>query len=187
MSKVNVKSDSVIDSDVHSISYPSTRPKKQSWYKSPWVIGWLLLVLTVLIVNGYMIMQSINDFPGLVVDDFYERGQDYEENILQKLENNDKWQTQFQLSDIYHNQMASLRFMITDQQGNTAPVEKLTLFAYRPSDAKKDFSEVMTLSQDKHIYQANMTFKSKGKWDLLASVLIDGHEMNYAYSIFVKE
>jgi len=65
--------------------------EKQLWYKSPWLIGWLLLVVIVLAVNAYMITQSINNFPGLVVDDFYERGQDYEENINKKLENNNKW------------------------------------------------------------------------------------------------
>lgn len=161
--------------------------KKQSWYKSPWVIGWLLLVLTVLAVNGYMIFQSMNDFPGLVVDDFYERGQDYEENILTKLENNRKWSTEFQLPGIQVKKPADIAFTISDSAGNPAAVEKITLFAYRPANAKQDFSSPMSLSEDKKFYRATLTFASKGKWDLLASVVIDGTEVNYAKRIFVKE
>lgn len=176
---------SVSAENINSTS--GSHSKKQSWYKSPWVIGWLLLVATVLVVNGYMIYQSVNDFPGLVVDDFYERGQDYEENILTKLESNQKWTTDFHLSDIHLNTETNIGFTITDSEGKPVNVEKITLFAYRPSDAKKDFSVPMTVTSDKKRYQANMQFDSKGKWDLLASAVIDGTEVNYAKIIFVKD
>jgi len=172
------------------VSNTNTNPSssnKQSWYKSPWVIGWLLLVIIVLAVNAFMIFQSINDFPGLVVDDFYERGQDYEENINKKLENNEKWDTNFQLSEVYLNKPVTINFQIKDKTGALSSVEKITLFAYRPSDAKKDFSMSMTLADNKKSYQVTMTFEDKGKWDLLASAVIDGTEVNYAKSIFVKD
>jgi len=165
----------------------SSTNKKQVWYKSPWLIGWLLLVIIVLAVNAFMIFQSINDFPGLVVDDFYDRGQDYEENINKKLENNEKWDTAFQLSEVYQSKPVTIIFTIKDKKGLIPEPEKITLYAYRPSDAKKDFSTAMTLAENKKSYQATMTFASKGKWDLLASAVIDGTEVNYAKSIFVKD
>lgn len=165
----------------------NTKTKKQHWYKSPWLIGWLLLVLVVVAVNAYMITQSINDFPGLVVDDFYDRGQDYEENIVTKLENNQKWTTEFNINEIYIGQETIIDFKLQDKDGKTANIEKLTLFAYRPSDAKKDFSVVMLPMPNKIDYQAKITFPDKGKWDLLASAVIDGIEVNYAQSIFVKD
>lgn len=168
-------------------SKSDSKANKQSWYKSPWVIGWLLLVLVVISVNSFMIYQSVNKYPGLVVEDFYERGQDYEENILKKLESNQRWKTQFQLTDIHANKETVIGFTITDQQGNPATVEKVTLFAYRPSNAKKDFSVAMNLSDDKKYYQATLSFDSKGKWDLLASAVIDGTEVNFAKNIFVKD
>ena len=161
--------------------------KKQSWYKSPWVIGWLLLVIIVLSVNAFMIYQSVNNYPGLVVDDFYERGQDYEENIVTKLENNQRWETEFKLTDIHVNKKTVIDFAISDQHGKPAIAEKITLFAYRPANAKKDFSVAMTLSENKQYYQATLVFDSKGKWDLLASAVIDGTEVNYAKNIFVKD
>jgi nitrogen fixation protein FixH len=168
-------------------SESNTYSKQQHWYKSPWLIGWLFLVLTVLIVNGYMIYQSMNDFPGLVVDDFYERGQDYEENILKKLENNQKWVTEFKLGEFKANQASVIGFSLKDKDGKAADVDKITLFAYRPSNAKQDFSIAMSLSEDNTTYQASISFNQKGKWDLLASVVINGTEVNYARSIFVKD
>lgn len=172
--------------DTNTDSQSDSNSNKQSWYKSPWLIGWLFLLATVMAVNAYMITQSINNFPGLVVEDFYERGQDYEENIHQKLEANQKWTTQFHLSDIHINKQTIISFTIRDSEGRPAEVEKMTLFAYRPSDAKKDFSVVMSTSDNNKTHQANITFNSKGKWDLLASVVIGGTEVNYAKKIFVK-
>lgn len=159
---------------------------KSVWYKSPWVIGWLLLVLTVMAVNAFMIIQSINDFPGLVVDDFYERGQDYEENIHKKLADNNRWTPEFKLGEVHLNRPSMVTFSMTDSDGLKATAEKVTLFAYRPSNSKKDFSVVMT-SAGNGVYQAMMTFYTKGNWDLLASVHIDGTEVNYAQDIFVKD
>ncbi len=161
--------------------------KKQHWYKSPWLLGWLFLLLTVMSVNAYMIMQSINDFPGLVVDDFYERGQDYEENIATKLKNNQRWKTQFIITDVHLNQPTQIIFSITDKDNKAVKVEKITLFAYRPADASKDFSLPLVKIKGNNKYQATLSFNQKGKWDLLASIVIDGVEVNYPQKIFVKD
>jgi nitrogen fixation protein FixH len=168
-------------------SKSTSNSNKQSWYKSPWLMGWLFLVAVVLAVNAYMISQSINNFPGLVVDDFYERGQNYEENIVSKLKNNRKWNTQFKVTDIHVNKASIIIFILSDKQGKAVKIDKMTLFAYRPSDAKKDFSVPMNISTTNNNYQAKITFPLKGDWDLLASVIIDGTEVNYAKQIFVKE
>ncbi len=161
--------------------------EKKQWYKSPWVIGWLLLLATVLGVNIFMIMQSITKFPGLVVDDFYQRGQDYEKNIHKKLKNNQRWKTRFDYSRIYLNKPTSIQFSITDKQGNKAKVEHITLYLYRPSNAEKDFSIPMSVADKANTYQASVTFDSKGKWDILASVVIEGTEVNYGKSIYVNQ
>jgi len=43
------------------------------------------------------------------------------------------------------------------------------------------------LSDNKQDYQVQLSFSHKGKWDLLASVVIEGVEVNYAKSLFVKD
>ena len=169
------------------MSETNVKSNSQSWYKSPLLLAWLFLVLTAMAGTIYMVIQANSGFPGLVVDDFYERGQDYEENIHKKFENNEKWTTEFQTDEIYLNKATVISISITDNAGIPAKPEGVTLFAYRPSNSKKDFSVPMKLSADKRTYQANMTFDVKGKWDLLASIKIEGVEVNYAKNIFVKD
>ena len=135
----------------------------------------------------YMVIQANSGFPGLVVDDFYERGQDYEENINKKLENNNKYLTAFQLAEVEQNKPLTINFAISDKSGMFAVVEKITLYAYRPSDSRKDFSTPMTLADNKQSYTVTMTFAQKGQWDILASAVIDGIEVNYGKSIFVND
>jgi len=81
---------------------------------------------------------------------------------------------------------------MTDKAGVPTKPETITLFAYRPSNSKIDFSKPMILSKEesnngKIIYEAKVTFPAKGKWDLLASANIEGIEVNYPKKIFVKD
>jgi nitrogen fixation protein FixH len=177
----------VSEANMKPNSNSNSESKKLGWYKSPWVIGWLLLVLVVLAVNAFMIFQSVNDYPGLVVDDFYERGQDYEENILAKLENNQKWTPEFDFQELHLDKAGIIKITLKDSSGKLAPIEKMTLFAYRPADAKQDFSAPMTLSDDKTHYWVKVTFNRKGYWDLLAGAVVEDSEVNYAKRIFVKD
>ncbi len=167
------------------------KTNKQHWYKSPLLLAWLFLVLAAMAGTIYMVIQANSGFPGLVVDDFYERGQDYEENIHKKFENNEKWVTEFQIEEIYLNKPTLISVSISDKSGVSAKPEKVTLFAYRPANFKKDFNVPMELSADKLLngkagYQATLTFDAKGKWELLASFVIEGVEVNYPKNIFVK-
>lgn len=166
---------------------PASRSNTQHWYKSPLLLAWLFLVLMAMIGTIYMVIQANSGFPGLVVDDFYERGQDYEENIKKKLKNNEKWVTAFQVAQAYQNKPLSIHFSIKNKAGKFVITENITLYAYRPSDSGQDFSVPMILDANKESYKADMTFASKGKWDLLASAVIDGIEVNYAKSLFVKD
>ncbi|MBF0266863.1 MAG: FixH family protein [Gammaproteobacteria bacterium] len=157
------------------------------WFKSPWVLAWLLLVIIVLTVNIYMIIQSKSNFAGLVVDDFYDRGQDYEENIHIKLANNEKWNTRFYLDKVYHNKPAIIKFNIKDKQNKPLIMDKIKLYIYRPADAKQDFSVDMVPAEVSGTYQSTVTFTLKGEWDLLASIKINGTEVNYGRRLFVYD
>ncbi|MCW8847766.1 MAG: FixH family protein, partial [Sedimenticola sp.] len=58
--------------------------EKQSPWRNPWVLGWVGLVVVFLLANFVMIYLAITKNPGLVVDNYYERGQDYEKNMLKR-------------------------------------------------------------------------------------------------------
>ena len=165
----------------------NTETMKNTWYKSPLLLIWLFLVVMAMSGTIYMVIQANSGFSGLVVEDFYERGQNYEENIKTKLENNAKWLPIFKLSEAVLNQEVTIDFSLSGKDGQAAIIEKMTLFVYRPSNAKKDFNMPMTLLSDSETYQAKVTFPDKGKWDLLASAIIDGVEVNYPQKVFVKD
>lgn len=176
------------------MSQANVNPNSNShlWYKSPLLLGWLFLVLAAMAGTIYMVIQANSGFPGLVVDDFYERGQDYEENIHKKFANNEKWTTTFQVKEVYLHKPTVILIAITENTGAAAKPESVTLFAYRPANSQKDFSVPMELSADKQlngnmVYQATLTFDAKGKWDLLASIKTEDVEANYAKNIFVKD
>ncbi len=174
------------------MSEVNINPNSHLWYKSPLLLGWLFLVLAAMAGTIFMVIQANSGFPGLVVDDFYERGQDYEENIQKKLDNNKKWNTIFDIDEIFLNQSTTIKILFTDSSGAPATPDEVTLFAYRPANSTKDFNVPMALivkegMAKKGAYQATITFEAKGKWDLLASMKINGVEVNYAQSIFVKD
>ncbi len=65
---------------------------KQSPWRNPWVQGWIGLLVVFIAANIVMIYLAVSHSPGLVVDDYYERGQDYEKNMLKRQAKNPGWQ-----------------------------------------------------------------------------------------------
>ena len=45
----------------------------------------------------------------------------------------------------------------------------------------------MVATEVDNIWQTTVSFDRKGKWDILASVVIEGKEANYGESIFVND
>lgn len=162
-------------------------PKKNSALRSPWVIGWFALVITVLTVNGVMIFLAVEHNPGLVVEDYYERGQNYEKHLLERLERNPGWLMKIDVPDpVLKDEPTLFRFTVVDRAGVPVTSEAVRFFAYRPSDAKRDFSLPMELEAPGR-YRAKAEFPLKGVWDILVSVQGGEDEYNSARRINVAE
>jgi nitrogen fixation protein FixH len=171
---------------------------KQSAFRSPWVIGWLVLLLAVLAMNITMVYFSQDKFSGLVVDDAYERGKDLHENIRKRQAEKPKWKTQVEFAGAInymgdlkipaYNKPVKLDYVVTDQQGAPVEPQSVTFYAYRNSDAKQDFSVEMTRVESGH-YQAEITFPLKGVWDtyVTATTGVGNIEHNTVQNIFVEE
>ncbi|MCW8957281.1 MAG: FixH family protein, partial [Gammaproteobacteria bacterium] len=54
-------------------------------WRNPWVLGWIALVVIVLVVNIAMISLAFITNPGLVTEDYYEKGIDHEENFNKRM------------------------------------------------------------------------------------------------------
>jgi len=156
-----------------------------SAFKSPWVISWILLLLILVISTVYRVVIGLETFPGLVTADFYQRGQDYEVNMLKEQAQQAKWKLRVDgPRQVMINEVNTFNFTVKSTQGKFISSDQVTFYAYRPSDEKQDFSLPM-----KEVaigtYSAKISFPLKGAWDVLFSIQIGESEINEAYFVAV--
>ena len=155
-------------------------------WKSPWVIAWIALVVIVLAVNGVMIYLAIATNPGLVVDDFYERGQNYERTMLSKDARNPGWTLRADIpQDIDAGVSIPIRFFLVDKAGQPVTPDSVELFVYRPSDSTRDFSLVMK-EEGPGRYMADVSFPLIGVWDTLVAARQGEDEYHVGQRINVR-
>ena len=72
--------------------YPQSRKEAM---RNPWFVSLLGLVAVFLTVNIVFIVFAITSNPGLVADDYYEKGREYEKDIMARLagRHNFTWET----------------------------------------------------------------------------------------------
>ncbi len=154
--------------------------QKQSALRSPWIRAWLGLLVVFVIANGVMLYLAF-DRPGLVVDDYYERGQDYEQNMLKKKARHPGWKLKIlPPRRIVVNQPAPFAFTVKDQEGQPVEVGEVMFRAYRPADAKADF-ELPMVADGQGRWKADVTFPLLGAWDVLVTVEHNGDEYHDDY------
>jgi nitrogen fixation protein FixH len=137
-------------------------------WRNPWVIGWIALVVVVFSVNAAMVYLSMETMPGLVVDDYYEKGKNYDKIIAKRtLQERMGWDVRKEFPEkILVGKPARLGLHAMDAEGEPILADEVTLQAYRPSDATKDFRVPMSALGDGR-YQCEITFPLVGVWDLI--------------------
>ncbi len=148
-----------------------SQDNKHAW-RNPWVIGWLGLVAVVLGVNAVMISLAVITNPGLVTEDYYEKGRTFERNMINQMvaRNALEWQVRLDMPKTpLAGQNEHYRFIVTDKRGVPMESLKVRLQGYRPSDANADFfADMEPLGNG--IYQAKLNFPLKGLWELNINV-----------------
>lgn len=156
---------------------------KQSAWRSPWVIAWIGLLVAFILVSGFRIYLAIETSPGLVNKDYYERGKQLEQNRLKKMASDPGWKMKLESPDsIDVGKPAWFRFYVTDKSGAAVDPDAVSFHAYRPSDAKQDFSIPMQ-QVSSGVYQAEISFPLLGLWDILVSVKNGVDEYNHPHWI----
>lgn len=164
-----------------------SQDSKRAW-RNPWVIGWLALVAVVLVINIGMISLAVVTNPGLVSTDYYEQGQAYEANLnsRQQARNALGWTLHLDYPDAISMQRPEfVRLTIVDRVGQPVENARVTVNAYRPSDAGADFSQAMR-EIGPGLYQARLAFALKGVWDLRAAVVRGEDSFDISQRLFVK-
>jgi nitrogen fixation protein FixH len=150
-------------------SIKQVNPSNSAW-RSPWVIGWIGMVATVLTVNIVFVSLAFFTNPGLGDDDYYERGQDYEKHLVSRLAKDPGWTMHADIpKDLRANESAVIRFVLVDKVGQPATPDQVTLFVYRPSDKSRDFNAPM-VEEGPGRYAARVGFPLFGHWDWLVAV-----------------
>jgi nitrogen fixation protein FixH len=161
--------------------------QQASNWKNPWVIGWIALIVVVLGVNIAMVTLAIATNPGLVHDDYYERGRDVERTIQTRLAEGPGWTIRIDTpSDIRAEQTAKVRFAVVDKAGLPVSSDQVTYYAYRPSSAERDFSLPMS-EVGPGLFEAEVTFPLGGIWDTLVAVTQGDDEHSFAERISVGQ
>lgn len=132
------------------------------------------MILVVFLVNALMVTLAFVTNPGLVVDDYYERGQQKAQTINTRLAETPQWTMSLDVpTDIQAQQPYMLRFFVVDRVGQPVHLEQATFFAYRPSDARQDFSRPMR-EEAPGRYAVEVSFPLPGVWDSLVEARGDG-------------
>jgi len=155
--------------------------------RNPWVLGWLGLLTTVLVVNIGFIVTAFKTSPGLVEEDYYEQGRDVEKNFHKKKEARTRlgWDIQLQTpSEIWVDESYNYSVNIVDKVG--LPVQDVTvkMQAYRPSDANEDIHiEMKPVAGAPGVFQARLALPLKGIWDLRVRVINGEDELDMSRRI----
>lgn len=136
--------------------------------RNPWVLGIILFVLTFVSANAIFIYLAFKSPPNLVVEDFYERGKRYEDT--QKRIEQEKslgWTGLLMVpSKTRVNQQQNFDVLIQGKNAAALNLDSVTIHAYRPSDARADFSVDMK-AKSVGSYTAEMAFTLPGIWDVI--------------------
>jgi len=155
-----------------SESQPLFSQSNKQAFRNPWVIGWLGILLLVVMVNAAFIITAFMTSPGLVDEDYYEKGKDHERTVQTKIANRARlgWQIDLKTADqIAVNKTTTIHVDLKSREGKLIAADAITLSAYRPSDVSADFEQPMeNLAPGRFV--TTIKFPLKGVWDIRAVV-----------------
>jgi nitrogen fixation protein FixH len=143
--------------------------RKKDFLHNPWALG---LTATILLggigVSMALVFVAVHNRPALVDKEYYESGRKYERTVVQQLaaRNALAWRTNVMLADpILVGTPGLVRLNVQDKSDMAVVHGKVTLTAYRPSDANADFT-VQLEEGSAGEYSGSIRFPLKGSWEL---------------------
>jgi len=161
---------------------------KQSAWRNPWIITWILILVTFILVSVIRIFLAVQTNPGLVDKNYYETGQSYEKERLSRMARDPGWKMRIEAPKFVDIAVPTVfGFEVKDKQGTPVTPDSVTFYVYRPSDEKADFSMPMEKIGAGR-YRTEASFPLLGVWDILVSVKNGEDEYNvpYRFSAGVK-
>ena len=152
------------------MKYISQDSKQAS--RNPWVIAFISAIVLVVGVNIVFIVTAAVTNPGLVEQDYYEKGRDHEKNFQSKKAMRNELGWQLALSPANKpvmGQPVTYTFNAVDSAGIPVKADRAVLSAYRPSDVSADFQlEMQEVAAG--VYSTQTMFPLKGIWDVTVTL-----------------
>ncbi|WP_130538333.1 FixH family protein [Thiomicrorhabdus indica] len=157
-------------------------------WKNPFVIAWVTILTIVLAVNFFMVSMAIVTNPGLVIEDFYEKGKNMDKILAERKRMETLgWQLNVDLPLMSEGKPQKVVVSVLDKDGNAMDVETAVLYYYRPSDRDLDGELPLQPAGEKGVYTADFTLTPKGKWDLIMEVTQGENRYSIGRSIMVQD
>ncbi len=161
---------------------------KNSAWNSPWVWTIIGMLSIFVLANIYTIYRAGDSSPRLVNEEYYKRGEDYEENLLKRMARDPGWKMKITAPDFIDvDTPATFHFSVVSKDGAPVEPDSVAFFAYRPSDGSYDFSLPMEQEAPGR-YKVEASFPLKGVWDILVAAKQgeDEYHASYDFSAGVK-
>ncbi|VAX25778.1 hypothetical protein MNBD_NITROSPINAE04-2669 [hydrothermal vent metagenome] len=150
--------------------------KERSSGLNRWTVSIAAIIALVLAVNGYMAYLAVSSGPGLVSDDYYERGLSFtSRTALEHL--SPRHEVAEGVISVSSKEPGSFLKIITlaPRYDKALPSGDAVIYLYRSSDATKDFSVPMSKSVEGE-YSASVQFPLKGIWDIIVEINNDANK-----------
>lgn len=163
--------------------------EKESAFKNPWV--WLLIGImgTAIVVNIILIALAFLSPPGLVVENYYEKGKAYFYDQAQAKADQERlgWQMNLDLPKApVINTGESYLVRVLDREGLPVEGGHGEFAAYRPAENGHDmFLPMRDLGAG--YYGAEVTFSKPGNWDLIVTVQRGEDKLDVAKRIYLND
>jgi nitrogen fixation protein FixH len=146
-----------------------TTPNVKNWnkpWRNPFVLFWIFILVTVLAVNFFMVSMAIVTAPGLVNNNPYKHGANYEKTLeARKAQALLGWQLSIVWPEVIVNTPITITLQAKDKEGAPLVSDNVELYAYRPADIKDDFMVKFTSTEQAGVYSAQLTVPKHGNWD----------------------
>lgn len=157
-------------------------------WKNPFVISWFVILTIVVSVNFFMVSMAIVTNPGLVIDDFYEKGKNMDKVLAERKRMEQLgWQLKVDMPILSEGKKDTIKLSVVDKENRPLNVDSATLYYYRPSDRKLDGEQVLVSTGNIGEYQADLALNTKGKWDVIMEVTQGDLKFNMGRSIMVQD
>lgn len=157
-------------------------------WKNPFILFWLFILIVVLSVNFFMVSMAIVTNPGLVNDNPYKHGVNYEHIIEQrKAEALLGWQLNVHWPETVEGKSAQVALTALSRDGNPIVSDHAEVYVYRPASPNEDFVLKLMPTQTAGNYVADVIFPKKGKWVWIAEIQQGQDKSSVGGDLFVGD